>query len=195
MRRVIILTSLALLPLGASFPAEPEKPAPPEPNVAARIGDKVITLDEVDQKAMAANMNAYQALYTARRQALEELIAEELLEKTAAARGISRDELVESEIDPKVKPVTDADIEAFYNQNRNRMGNRTLDQIRGQILTFLQNQYRFEARKDFLDQVKKDAGVRISLQPPRAEVRIAAHDPTKGSDKAKITIVEFSDFQ
>ena len=67
--------------------------------------------------------------------------------------------------------------------------------IRDLIRTYLENQRRFEARKAYLDQVKKDAAVRISLQPPRAEVKIAAHDPVKGPDLAKITIVEFSDFQ
>jgi hypothetical protein len=190
MRTTLTAVILVLLPLGTGWPAESGNP-----DIAAQVGDLTITLEEVDRKAMATNLNAYQALYTARMKALDEIIAEQLLQKAAAGRGITVEELVRTEITEKVKPVTDADVETFYNQNRARMGNRTLEMIQGQIRTFLEQQNLLEARRSFLDQIKGDAEIRISLEVPRAEVRIASHDPVKGPDGAKVTIVEFSDFQ
>jgi hypothetical protein len=163
--------------------------------IAARIGDRTITMQEVDEKAMAANVKAYQALYDARRSALEQIISDLLLEEEAAAKGISKDELIDQAITQKVQLVTDADIEAFYNQNSSGLGGRTLDQMKEQIRQFLASQRVSQVRQEFFDQLKKKAEIRVSLEPPRAPVTVAANDPSLGPADAPVTIVEFSDFQ
>jgi hypothetical protein len=163
--------------------------------IAARVGDRTITVQEVDEKAMAANVKAYQALYDARRSALEQIISDLLLEEEAAAKGISKDELVDQAITQKVEVVTDSDIEAFYNQNRSGLGGRTLDQMKEQIRQFLASQRVSQVRQEFFDQLKKKAEVRVSIEPPRAPVTVAANDPSLGPADAPVTIVEFSDFQ
>jgi hypothetical protein len=165
------------------------------PDVAARIGDRTITLQEVDDKARTASAKAYQALYDARRSALEQIIADLLLDEEAAAKGISKEELVDQAITRKTQEVTDTDVETWFNQNRSRVGGRTLDQVKEQIRQFLVNQRTHQVRQEFLDKLRKKADVRVSLQPPRAEVTIAANDPSLGPADAPITIVEFSDFQ
>ena len=165
------------------------------PAVAATVGDQSITVEQVDAKALTSNIKAYQDLYDARKAALDELIADALLERAASSRGISKDDLVAQEITQKFRPVTDADVQTFYSQNQGRMGGRPLDQVTGQVRQFLTQQNETQVRQAFLNQLKQKAAVRITLDPPRTPVVIAPNDPYAGPAVAKVTIVEYSDFQ
>ena len=165
------------------------------PAVAATVGDQSITVEQVDAKAMTSNIKAYQDLYDARKAALDELIADALLEREASSRGISKDDLVAQEITQKIRPVTDADVQTFYTQNQGRMTGRTLEQVSGQLRQFLTQQNETQVRQAFLNQLKQKAAVRIALDPPRTPVLIAPNDPYAGPAVAKVTIVEYSDFQ
>ncbi len=60
----------------ASQTARASSEAASEPSIVARVGDREITLAEVDQRALKANMAVFQQLYDARRQAIEDLLAE-----------------------------------------------------------------------------------------------------------------------
>jgi protein-disulfide isomerase len=163
--------------------------------VVAEVGQARITLDEVDAKARLMDAKPYQALYEARRLALEELVAERLFELEAAARGLSRDALVEQEVNAKVQPVTDADIEGFYKENQARMRGRSLEDSKAPIEQHLATMRLAEARKSFLDELQAKTGVRKQLEPPRVEVPVAQDEPRKGPAGAPVQIVEYSDFQ
>ena len=163
--------------------------------IAARVGDRAITVDEVDEAAMKTNMQAYQSLYTARRAALDKMIADILVEKEAAEKGLPVEKLFEEHLNASKVPVTDDDVKKYYDENSARMGGRPLEQMQPQIHQYLQGQKINEAKTAFVDGLKKKAGVTIALEAPRAEVAIAANDPFKGPEDAPITIVEFSDFQ
>ena len=82
--------------------------------IAGQVGDKKFTMEEVDAKAKASNASVYQALYDARRQTLDAMIENQLLELEAAARKISVEDLVKQEIDQKIAPVTPEDASAWY---------------------------------------------------------------------------------
>lgn len=163
--------------------------------VVAEVGGKKITLDEVDKKAMAASTQPYQQLYEARRQALQLMLEDQMLEAEAKSRGVTKDKLVETEITSKQTPVTDADVEKWFNDNKERIGGRTLDQVKESIRGYLTAQGGTAVRTTFMDSLKKKNAVKISLQPPRAEVSVASNDPSMGPAGARVTIVEFSDFQ
>ncbi|HEY7699530.1 MAG TPA: SurA N-terminal domain-containing protein, partial [Vicinamibacteria bacterium] len=105
--------------------------------VVAHVGDQQITLDEVDARAQKANMKAFQELYEARKEALEELVADALLEQEARARGMSQEDLEAKEIHGKVAAVDEQEVRAFYDQNRARLGDRTLEELAPQIRAFL----------------------------------------------------------
>ncbi|MCP3980465.1 MAG: hypothetical protein GY716_14270 [bacterium] len=167
----------------------------PDSTVAAEVGGKKITMDEVDAAAKAKNMKPYQALYDARRAALDELVAEKLYEAEAASRGMSKEELIEQEITQKSPAVTDADIEKFFNENKARMGGRSMEQVTGQIREYLVGENRKSATDALVATIKSKNAVRVLLDPPRTEVKVASNDPRKGTKNAAIQIVEFSEFQ
>lgn len=164
-------------------------------SVAARVGDMEITIEQVDEKALQTNMSAYQELYNARKQALEELVAEALLAQEARSRELTREELVAREIESKISEVTDEEVEEFFDQNRSRLGQQTLEQIGGQIREYLQGRNETTARHAYLTELRAKANVSVSLDPPRVPIQVARGERLKGDFDAKITIVEYSDFQ
>ena len=166
-----------------------------EPGIAAYIGGKAITIADLDAKALGTNMKLAQSLYEARQQALDQIIMERLLAQEAAARGITLDALISERLAEKAKPVTDQDVEAFYNANRSRMRGKTLEEMSGRIRPHLASQRTSEARQSLLDELKQKSDVRITLEPPRVNVVIGANDPMQGPADAKVTIVEYVDFQ
>ena len=158
-------------------------------------------MEDVDKTALLADTAAFsglklnQALYMSRSRTIEELIADRLVQIAAEERGISADEVLAEEIRDKIVPVDDAEVEAWYETNRGRVGARTLDQVREPIRGLLEEQRHKEALDAFVGSMRDKVAVRILLDPPRVDVVIAANDPKYGPDGAPIQIVEFSDFQ
>jgi protein-disulfide isomerase len=162
-------------------------------DVAARIGDHEITLKDVDAKGQALSLKPYQALYDARKAALDALVADWLLETEAKARGITKDALVEQEVTNKVTPVTDEEIQAFYDEKKAQMRGQTLDQAREQIRGFLSAQKTQTATTALLDSLKDKTPVTVLIDAPRVSLNVAADEPVKGA--GAVEIVEYSDFQ
>jgi hypothetical protein len=195
LRPLATLALAAVVGCGGAGPAGPQGGAAPSSEVAARVGDRTLTLDEVDAKARQMSMQAYQALHDARKAALEELISEQLIETEAAARGITREALVQQEVNAKIVNPDAEQVRAFYEQNRPSMRGRPLEEMSSAIRNHLAGQSREQAMGALLASLRTKYGVDVSLEPPRVPVTIAANDPTKGPDTAPVRIVEFSDFQ
>jgi len=163
--------------------------------IAAYVGSEAITLQEVDAKALKTNMKLSQQLYDARKAVLDQIVMERLLAPEATAKGTTVEKHLASRLAEMAKPITDADVQSYFDSNKARMGTKTLEQVSGQIRGFLTTQRETEVKGNLLKELKSKAQVRIVLDAPRTEVVIAANDPTKGPPDAKVTIVEISDFQ
>ena len=169
-------------------------------DVVATVGAVSITLAQVDDKALEQPVSSFgslklsQALYEARRSAVDDLIANALLDQEAKARGIERTKLVEDEITAKIQAVDDQAVAAWYESNKSRVQGATLDQVRQPIRAYLTQERMQAARQQFVDTLKRKTPVRVMLEPPRQNVA-AANAEGKGPKTAPIEIVEFSDFQ
>ena len=120
---------------------------------------------------------------------LDQAIQDRLLEAEAAARGVAKEALL-AEIKPAA--VTDAEVDAFYEQNKAQIP-RPKDQVAAQIKSYLEQQGQQKARGEFFSKLEEKYKVEIKMEPARVEV--AATGPAKGPANAPVTIVEFSDFQ
>lgn len=187
---VIVTGSLAA---GAAARAD-EKPAAPAPGAVAIIGDTAITAAQLDEAMGSRLFEMRTREYNMKGQFLKDLIARKLMEKEAAARGISLEELTRVEIDAKVAAVTDEDKKAFYEKNKPRFGETPEAAALEQIANGLRQQRVAQRRSEFEKELRGKASVRILLEPPRAEVA-AAGNPERGPKDAPVTIIEFSDFQ
>ena len=169
-------------------------------DVVARVGATTITLAQVDEKALEQPVNSFgsvklsQALYEARRQAIDELVANVLIDQEAKQRGVDRSVLVEKEISDKVAPVGDAEVASWYQANQSRVPGASLDQVRAPIRAYLVQERMNAARERYLDTLKAKTAVMIALEPPRLNVS-AAKGAVRGKANAPIEMIEFSDFQ
>ena len=190
---VVSVVSCALPMLACAQPQEDD-------DTAARVGDTLITLGDVEdawrQDDAASRMRMLQQLYDTRRQTLERVIGEHLIEREADARGMTREELLEAELPSRTEPIGDPEVELIYQENQNAFGGRTLEQMRPEILAFLEQQRPTQALHQFMDELRRAAtDVVVLLDPPRQEVDVLPEDPSRGPEDAPIVLVEFSDFQ
>jgi len=169
-------------------------------DVVARVGDRVVTLREVDARwrelDASEQFKAQDALYEGRRRALDVIIADTLLGRAAKARGVTVEQLLKQEIPKRISPVADADVDAFYQANQDRIQGRSIDDVRPAIVEMLQRQRRDAARASLLAGLRREGGAtEIALEPPRQEMTFTSDDPVRGPRSAAVTIVEFSDYQ
>src|SRR5215471_545843 len=169
-------------------------------DVVATIGSVSLTLADVDQKAMQQPANDFGntrlvlAIYEARRNAIDEIAGQKLIEMEAKARGVETTALIDQEITSKIKAVTDTDVSTWYEANKSRTQGASLDQVRGPIRNLLTQQRTAVAYEAFVEQLKLKTPVRIMLEPPRQKIA-TANSPAQGPASAPIELVEFSDFQ
>jgi hypothetical protein len=167
----------------------------------ATVDGTAITLAEVDDKALEQPVSNFgsaklsQALYEARRAALDDLVANRLMDAAAKAQNIERSALIEKEITAKVTPVTDADIAAWYQANQGRLQGAPLDQVRQPIRQFLTQERMQGIRAAYVDRLKATAKISVMLDAPRQKVEMVASSPSRGPANAPVEVVDFSDFQ
>jgi predicted DsbA family dithiol-disulfide isomerase len=128
-----------------------------------------------------------------RRQGLNELVAQALLEREAAARGTSVEELVKTEIEDRAR-VTPAEARAFYMANRARFERIGEAEAIRQIVEGLGRRRQAELRAAFARELRNKYPVTVLLEPFRVDVG-TGDGPVRGNPDAPVTIVEFSDFQ
>ncbi len=172
----------------------------PTDEAVARVGDQVITASQLEdtwqQNDASSRMRLLQQVYETRRRALDVVIGDRLIEREAAARGITRAELLDIELPARTLPVTEEEIEMIYDRNRNAFGERTLDQMREEIRAAIGQQRPAQALFQFGRDLRAAANdVSVSLEPPRQRIEVLADDPSRGPENAPLVLVEFSDFQ
>lgn len=183
--------------------ASAQSPAPlsnPD-QVVAEVGGRSVTLKELDAKweefDAAERARVTQLLYQNRRNMLDQLVGDILIENAAKAAGQSVEQFVAADSAKRLPPVGEAEVAQFYEQNKERAQGRTLDQLRGQIKDFLDAQRGQQARAQLVEELKAKGGgaVKVLLDPPRYTVAVTDHDPIRGAATAPVTLVEFSDYQ
>ena len=180
---------ILLLFLGLSF----SQAAADEP--LAEVDGVAIGAEEVEKSLAAQLSKLYEQIYDLKREKVEELIDEKLLEKEAAKRGLSSSALLDAEVTAKTGLVTEQEIDNFYESNKGRLKGEE-SKLREQIRSYLQNQKLRTRREEFLQSLRSQAKIVMNLMPPpvlRVELKVEGA-PFKGKADAPVTIVEFSDF-
>lgn len=203
MRFLLAWTALAAALGGcadAQTAAVAQSPAQTEDTVVAEVAGRTITLRELDERWQALDpaerARVTQLLYQNRRNVLEQMIGDVLIEQAATKAGLSVADYLEREAGRRTAPVTDGDIAQFYEENKDRAQGRTLDELREPIRAFLQDQRRQQARARLVGELMDESGgARILLDPPRQAVTVNPDDPVRGPADAPITIIEYSDYQ
>ena len=175
--------------------------APPATNadrarVLAVVNDKQITTGDIETSLRPLIFNVQEQVYALRKQDVELKVNDTLLAQEAQKKGVTTRALLDAEVSAKVPPVTDAQAQEFYNQNKDRISGE-FAQLKPQIIQYIKEQKEDEATVAYAAQLRRAAKVEVNLTAPESpSFTIATDDqPVKGNAKAVVTIIEFTDFE
>jgi protein-disulfide isomerase len=162
----------------------------------ATVNGTRITSGDIETSLLPAISNIQEQVYDLRKLQLDMKINDILLEQEAMKRTTTAAQLMQAEVGTKMKEVTDADAQKFYEENKERIAGG-FDQVKPQIIQYLSQQEQQRAEKRFAEGLRKSAVIQVLLPPPESAVLKIAVDnqPFKGPATAPVTIVEFTDFQ
>jgi protein-disulfide isomerase len=167
------------------------------PEVLASIGTETITMadiralvgDDLDQMETRYRRAQYMLIDTA----LQSILRERVLLAESKKQGKTVDQLIAAAAGGSLEP-TDVEIRAWYEENRSRLGGRSLDQLRPQITDYLRSERRKQSAQLLEQRLDQEYKVTVNLEPFRVDLD-SDGGPTLGPGNAPITLVEFSDFQ
>ena len=192
--RAVKAVLVLILALGVCLPACSAQDNKSPKGALAQVNGRDITEADVRKLASAQFEQLAKQYEQQQREllenALEQTIQDRLLEEEAKASGKTKEQIL---ADMKPADVSEADIDAFYEQNKAQIQPRTKEQVAPMIKQYLEQQRQGEMQQKFYEGLRAKHKIRYLLEPTRVEV--AATGPSHGPDTAPITIVEFSDFQ
>ena len=162
--------------------------------ILATVAGRNITEADIADKIETQMVRINTQIYGVKKQAVDALITDYLLEQEAKKRGLFREQLLQQEVNAKVGPVSDAEIEQVYNANKARLGDKPLAEFKPQIEQQLQGVKLQQQQQAFVQSLRKATAVKVLLKPPVVNVALDGA-PVRGPANAPVTIVEFSDFQ
>ena len=161
---------------------------------AAEVGAVVVSAARVEELAADRLARLRTEEYQIKRQALGEEIERLVLEAEARARQTTVADLLRTEVDARVAPVTDEQAQAAYEAGQERLSSAPKEESLRQIRETLTRQRTAQRRRVFVEELRRKMGVKVFLEAPRVAVD-ASGGPDKGPASAPVTIVTFSDFQ
>ena len=167
----------------------------PTPGLAAQVGDIKISNQEVESGIESEIYEAEQKLFELKFNRLKGMIVERLMESDPKKKGLTTDQYLDRFIAKDVK-VSDGEIEAFI-KKQNIPKQHVNEGLKQRINQYLLAEKKKEQVEKWLGEKTKKTPIEVYLKKPRRPTfKVTVGDsPSWGSEKAKVTLVEFSDFQ
>jgi len=167
------------------------------PDVLATIGDEKITLADLRER-IGDDLDKLDANYKKTRSstvenALNQMVRERVIDAEARKQGKTVADLVLAEAKGSFEP-TDIEINTWYTDNKAKLQGRTVDQLRQQIADLLRKQNQQRAEQALEARLNKERRVALMFEPYRISFDNSG-SPMLGKEGAKVSVVEFSDFQ
>jgi protein-disulfide isomerase len=193
----VLAASLAACTKDKATTAEPSAPAAAAENPSqpvAKFNGQVVTLKEVDATIASQLKQMEKQKLELRQQGAEQFVLQALVKVEASKVGQTEDQWLKANVDGKLPQPAPEKIKEVWEQNKDKMPpGSTMESMHEQIVAFLgQDARKAQALKVF-DELKQKAGYQLLLEEPRVVVEVKG--PGRGPATAKVTIVEFSDFE
>lgn len=187
-----MIKSRSFIVLGLAIASVVYKPvAAQEESTVAEVGGHKVTERELQEREAGKLLQARYKYYLAEREALDQLVEEELLEMQAAREGLSVDELLKRHVNVQVAEPTEDQLRFYY---EGLGSDEPYDAVRSKILDTV-HQLRFnKARAAYVSELRSQFGVVIELDQPSAQVDVADAF-TRGPQSAPVRLVEFADYE
>ena len=200
---VALCTSLVACACTSTAPKSPEgasaaaAAALSPSTVVATLGGRKITLAELDTSVTGQLKDLDEQRFQIRRQGLDSFINQALVKEAAAKLNLTEEAYLKQEVDGKIKPPSDTQIGDFFKQNAGQLPpGAKIEEYRERIVAFMSRQAHADRAKEVFADLRKGTPVEILLNPPpKPRVEVEASGPARGPTDAKVTVIEFSDFE
>jgi protein-disulfide isomerase len=153
------------------------------PEVLGTVNGVKITRADLSAQAQQRVAQLQQEVVEARKRELDLQINSILLEAEAKKRGLTTVKLLEAEIVGKVQAPTDAEAQAYFEQNKQRVEQQAgravaFAEVRSNVVAFLREQRQQERAKQFADTLRAASQVRKVVE--------TATPPAGTADRARV---------
>lgn len=174
-----------------------------DPNtVVARVNGIEITAGDLQKEVggfiIKLKTDMANKEYAYKKQALDRMIDNKLLEAEAKKEGKSVEELLAEKVEAGIQEPSEEDLKRLFAQSRRRLRpGTTFEDVKEDLAKMYKARQTASAKEDYVKSLRKAAKVETMLPfPDLPAVDVSADDdPRKGSPDAPVTIIEFSDFQ
>jgi protein-disulfide isomerase len=183
--RVIILLAV----LGFAGVAEPR-----EEEVIAILDGKPITLAEAEERVAFQVYRLRGNIYYLLKREVEQIVNQKRLTAEAARRKLTIDELLRKEVDEKVPPIDEKEVDNYLAEHPADAGKGPQRRVR--IRTYLTQKARSQRKLDFFASLREKSNFKFLLSPPqRPRTKIdVKNEPWRGNSEAPLTLVHFASF-
>jgi protein-disulfide isomerase len=171
--------------------------ASPKDGVVAKIGSEEISEDTLVGEAKLDFLEVRKNEYDLKMERLNQLMVEKLIGEEAKKANTPIEEYIEKKV-IGASAVPDAEYNKFVEKlvKDGRLKDKNVDEkIKEQIMAFLGANKKKEKVQAYLAKLSKSHPVEVYFKAPRLKDVQVGEAPIAGGQNAKVTIIEFSDFQ
>jgi protein-disulfide isomerase len=165
-----------------------------EDDVIATLNGAPILQSEVERNVAFKIYRLRGSIYHLLKTEAEELADQKLLEQEANRRGLTVERLLKKEVDQKVSPVEEEDIDAYLAEQGQEAVKEPSKRYR--VRTYLYERARIQRQLDLLASLRQKADFQFLLkppEPPRTNIDTTG-EPWRGNREAPVTLVHFASF-
>jgi protein-disulfide isomerase len=167
---------------------------PGEEEVIAILDGKPITLSEAQERVAFQVYRLRGNIYFLLKREVEQIVNQKLLTAEAARRGLTVDELLRKEVDEKVPPLDEKEVDNYLAEHPADAGKGSQRRVR--LRTYLSQKAHSQRKLDFLASLRENSDFKLLLEPPqrpRTKIDIK-NEPWRGNLEAPVTLVHFASF-
>lgn len=160
-----------------------------------QLNGKAYTTDDLTPAMKQAVYDTQMESY----ETLKSIVDNQILEAHVNETAKKQKKTVE-EVEKKLfqsKEVKEPEAKKWFEENKARLGGREFDTIKSDIIRYLQSMEDQKNKTKVLEELKKKGKFEFAMQEPQVPIMQinSAGFPSKGKENAKVTIVEFADYQ
>jgi protein-disulfide isomerase len=162
--------------------------------VVAILNEQPIYRSEVEAKIAFKLYRLRGSIYRLMQREIEAIVDQRLLEAQAARENLSVAELIQKEVNAKVKQPTMPEVSAYIAEHPKEGIDAKQRGIRAR--TYLHQRALLQRKLDYLAELRAGADYKLMLtQPPMPRMNVETKgQPWRGARSAPVTLVHFADF-
>jgi protein-disulfide isomerase len=168
-------------------------------DVLAKVGGETISTEHLGVAVASRVLELEKEIYRAKREQIDQMVAERIFRKEADQQGISLEEYVNKKLAEIPVEVGEQEIDTYYQENLGRWRDwkGTMEDLRARIRTYLEQQKRYAELMKHASSLESKYGVAVYIKEPTVRVSKVNIEGSHavGPPDAPVMVVEFSDYQ